>query len=131
MSGLSEIKLEGNLELPVVAHVLDDEQLVINQGREHGVKIGQRFLVYGLGKEILDPRTQRSLGVLEIVRGTGRVSHLQPKMATITTDMTIPGSRTVRKASIFANPFGPEEQLEAPVPVGFTDPIVGDFAKPI
>ena len=44
-------------------------------------------LVYGEGGEIFDPDTKKPLGKLEIVKGTGRVVHVQPKMCTIRTDM--------------------------------------------
>lgn len=66
-----------------IVEVLDDGRVVINKGREHGVKKGQSFLVYELGKEIFDPDTKESLGVLEITKGRGQVDHVMDKMATI------------------------------------------------
>lgn len=56
--------------------------IVMNKGSEHGVKIGDRFLVIGLGQSIIDPDTQEELGRLEIVRGKVDVTHVQEKIAT-------------------------------------------------
>lgn len=67
----------------------DAKSVVINKGEADGISEGQRFLIYQLSAEsITDPTTGDDLGKLEIVRGTGIVSHLQEKLATITSDMT-------------------------------------------
>jgi hypothetical protein len=130
-------------ELPVVAHVENEYRVVINRGSESGVKMGQRFLIYGIGKEILDPVTTKSLGKLEFVRGTGKVIHLQTNMAVIESDMKLAGGRTIKKPdrgspglpySGYSGYFERgyiEETQEPPVPLGFEDPKIGDFAKPI
>ena len=129
------------LDLPVVAHVEADHRVVINRGAEGGIRMGQRFLIYGIGKEIVDPVTKRSLGKLELVRGTGKVTHLQAKMAVVDSDMTVGGRRTIRKpdrsgggVSGFSGYFQQayiEEEHDPPMPIGFRDAEVGDFAKPI
>ena len=66
----------------------NETRVVINRGRDHGVAIGQEFLIYVLGNEVLDPDTGESLGLLEIVHGRGRVQHVQPKMATLVSSET-------------------------------------------
>lgn len=72
-----------------VASVRDPHTLVINRGSEHGINKGQRFMVYTLSEEeIEDPETEDSLGHLEIVKGTGRATHVQEKMTTIKSDKT-------------------------------------------
>jgi hypothetical protein len=120
-----------------VAKVLDSFTLVINKGQTDGVKEGQRFLVYAYGEEIVDPDTKTSLGRLEIVRGTGRVTHLQPTMATIKSDMNTPPSRSIRKirhGSVYAIILDKAEEVEEIVPgdaAPFERPGVGDVAKPI
>jgi len=126
-----------------VAKVVDRFTLVISKGRADGVKEGQRFLVYGYGEDINDPETQASLGRLEIVRGTGRVTHLQPSMATIKSDMTTPPSRTIRKfrqtpswtkmlrEAIDGNTENIEEEILPGDPAPFEGPVVGDIAKPV
>lgn len=69
--------------LPTVAQVLNDNLIVINRGSSNGVKVGARFLIFGLGQEIVDPTSGQSLGKLEIVRGIGEVTHVQELMSTI------------------------------------------------
>ncbi len=121
-----------------VAKVIDEFTLVINKGERHGLKVGQRLLVYAHGDEIADPDTKLSLGKLEIVKGTGRITHLQESLATIRSDMTASPARTIRKIrqhSPFSNILGMateevEEKLP-PEPVAFEAPAVGDLVKPV
>lgn len=76
-----------NNEIKIVEIIQDVEhecyKAVINKGNEDFVKLGDKFLIVGLGKEIIDPDTNQSLGNLEIVRGKAKVIHVQAKMATV------------------------------------------------
>lgn len=73
-----------------IVKVIDDFQIVINKGKEDGIRQGQRVLLYNLSDdEIIDPNTGESLGYLEIVKGTGRVIHIQEKMAIIESEKVI------------------------------------------
>ena len=76
-----------------VAHVLDMYTFIINRRSKDGVQIGQNFLIFRLGDRIMDPKSGEDLGVLELVRGRARVTHVQDQMSTLeTTDVeTIPG----------------------------------------
>lgn len=65
--------------------VLDDYHIVINRGSKDNVTKNQRFLVYRLGEELIDPETGDSLGNLEIVCGEGIVDHIQERMTTLKT----------------------------------------------
>jgi len=123
-----------------VASVSEDNQtVVINQGSADGVAIGQRFLIYSIGQEIKDPDSGESLGNLEVVKGTGKVTHVQQRMATISSDMKGAPSRTIIRSrpttslwSVIAG-IG-EQQVEEYLPaaaVSFDSPQVGDLAKPI
>ncbi len=115
-------------DLAKVVVVIDDDRVAINRGMENGVKLGQRYLVYELGKEVTDPDTGASLGKLEVVRGTGKVVHLQEKMATLKSDLT--KQRRIRSRDPLAFTFGQGEEImtdEMP----FNEPKVGDVAKPI
>lgn len=129
-----------------VAKVIDRYTVVINRGEKHGIKVGQRFLIYSIGDEILDPDTNESLGNLEIVKGTGRVIHSQEKIATIASDMKSSPSRTVRRVKesdplgirgasrAFRAISGATQEIEEQLPpekIPFEDPTVGDIAKPI
>ncbi len=114
----------------VVVEVIDPYRCAINKGSEDGVQIGQRLLVYGLGKEIFDPISGDSLGVLEVVRGRGKVTHVQPRLATIETyEREEKSGRIIRK-----NPFGSiwsdtVEEVGNTILKTFEDIEVGDLAK--
>ena len=126
-----------------VVRVLDEGfQVVMNRGLDHGVKQGMRFLVYGLSKEeIRDPETNESLGVLEIVRGTGKAVHVQAKLTTLRSDRQIKRfGRVVTKSTrgglfsaIVVSPM--EETTTEPAPpeeLPFDDVQEGkDKARPI
>ena len=61
-----------------VVKILDDYKLAINAGAKDQISLGQKFLIYSLSdEEIIDPDTNQSLGYLEIVKGTGIVTHVQ------------------------------------------------------
>lgn len=120
-----------------VASVLGADRVVLNKGSADGFKYGQRFLIYAVGDEINDPETGKSLGKLEMVRGTGRVVHIQERMCTVQSDMKANPLRTIRKTTpgnSWVNLIGGlsgeviEEQLP-PTPIPFDSVAVGDQAK--
>lgn len=117
-----------------VVSVMDDNyKIVINAGVNKGIKIGQRFLVYALSDhEIIDPDTKASLGFLEIVKGTGKVVHVQEQMATIESDVyeTSQPTKIIRKNPMYG--FGTtEEQTVSREHIAFDNPKIGDFVKQI
>jgi len=119
-----------------VAKVLDPFTIVLNKGGRDGVKVGQRVLVYSIGEEIFDPDTKESLGRLEVVKGTGKVSHVQPQMATVASDMKAPAGRTIRGApgglsAIALGIQGREEEVLPPTPVEFESVVPGDLVRPV
>lgn len=123
-----------------VAKIIDEYTIVINKGSEVGMEIGQRFLIYSVGEEIIDPETNENLGKLEIVKGTGKVTHLQKRIATIGSDLKASPQKTIRKskpgtlASLARlHSLGTEEIEEylPPQSLPFENVQVGDFAKPI
>lgn len=116
-----------------VVQVLDDYKVAINAGSLSGIKEGQRFLIYSLSsEEIFDPDTNESLGYLEIVRGTGTVTHVQEKLCTIESDKFQSSTRkTVRKSipygSLFSDTIEETDREQYP----FDNPQVGDLVKRI
>lgn len=84
-----------------VVKIIDNYKLVCNIGADQGVKLGQEFKVIGVGDEIVDPESSESLGRLEIVRGVGKVTHVQPKMSTIESSRweSSPQKREIEKTS--------------------------------
>jgi cell shape-determining protein MreC len=131
-----------NQPLPVVAHLIDDNgqritQVVINQGSNSGVKLGDIFLIYGIGKEIIDPVTQNSLGMLELVRGKAEVTNVQPTMATLTSLEKGKGPATTRHISrqggmsIFLTGNETIREEQEPYIKELDNVKVGDFARKI
>ena len=136
--------------LATVVHLMDDRfdsfnlgqmEIVINRGAEQGVKLGDRFLVFGDGPHIVDPDSGKDLGQLELVRGQGEVVHVQERLATIRTTgrrRTRPARRVIRDRSLgLVAGFGPipspviEEELAPEAEVPFEAVRLGDHAKPI
>lgn len=114
----------------VVRVINNNTRIVINKGEIHGVRKGQKVLVYSLGGEVKDPNNGESLGYLEIVKGTGEVIHVQEKMSTIQSDQKKSGSKILKRTSIYG--LGGEEIVEPQNDlVPFEEPEVGDMVKPI
>ena len=87
-----------------VVSLIDKYKVVINAGSNQGVKIGQRYLLYTLSNEdITDPDTNESLGFLEIVKGTGKVIHVQEKMCTIESDNYKVLPKTIKRKNSTGN----------------------------
>jgi len=118
-----------------VAHIVDARTIVINRGKAHQIKEGQRFLVYAFSKEqIVDPESGRPLGYLEIVKGTGKVIHVQDQISTIESDKTMPPERSIvkRKESwFFQGPGEVETITPSAEKLPFDKVAIGDKAKPI
>lgn len=119
-----------------VAHIIDNHTLVLNAGSSSGVKLKQRFLIYSVSDhEIIDPITKESLGKLEIVKGTGKVTHLQDTICTIKSDMTEKTNkrRLIKSNSAISLVTGQHvEEFESETyELPFDDPVNGDLAKPI
>ncbi len=53
-----------------VIKILDSETLLLNAGKNDEINIGDKFEIYGPGKEIFDPDTKKSLGTLDIIKET-------------------------------------------------------------
>lgn len=126
-------------EMAKVVSIIDDVTVVINRGLEHGLLLGDRYLIFDLGDELFDPDTNKSLGKLELVRGRAEVTHLQTNMATLRSYIQVSqgGTRKIlRKSSglgIIADMYGrSEEILEEPASeLADIDAKVGSFAKKV
>ena len=126
-----------------VAKVTNAEELVLNAGQADKIQEGDRYLVYGIGEEIFDPDTKKPLGCLEVVRGTGKVVHVQERMCTIRTDMKeprktekqrkrfLPSNSFISTITGFNDRIEEIEYTEPPEAKPFNNPEVGDHAKPI
>lgn len=103
-----------------VASIINPYKVVINRGTAHGVKEGDRFLIYELTDEIIDPQTTKSLGRLELSKGTGRVIHIQDRLALIESDRI---ERTLLPTALLPSMSSPK--------LPFDNPAIGDLAIPI
>lgn len=88
-----------------VVHVIDQKNIVINVGEIGGIKLGNRFIIFGIGEEIFDPDSKESLGKLELVRGEGVVVHVQEKMCVVRSDNYI-SEPPVTEIKTYPNPLG-------------------------
>ena len=118
-----------------VASIIDNKKIVINKGSNEGIHINQMFLIYKLGDEIIDPDTKEILGQLEIVLGRGIVTHVQEKIATLTSNIVKQGQTRVIKnpcKNALLNIIGGDQIITEPGDIEpFNEVNIGDFAKPI
>jgi len=63
-----------------VAKILDDQTLILNVGRAHGVAQGMLFCVFAPVEEVKDPDTGESLGAWEAVKGYVQATHPQDRL---------------------------------------------------
>lgn len=114
-----------------VVKILDDYKLAINAGSEQNVSVGQKFLIFSLSdEEIIDPDTNQSLGFLEIVKGTGIVTHVQEKTCTLESDVYHSSSKKVKRTSPLIGLASSIEEIESDkIREPFQKLKVGDFAK--
>lgn len=73
-----------------VVEVVDAYTVFINAGTADGIKEGQVFSLYKIGKEVFDPDTKKSLGNLKLVKGKGKVIDVQELMTQLETAETSP-----------------------------------------
>ncbi|MGK7958479.1 MAG: hypothetical protein AB4063_24960 [Crocosphaera sp.] len=120
-----------------VAKVIDNSKLVINRGSEHGIREGQRMLVYYVSDEdIKDPNTGDSLGYLELVRGTGKIIFIQDKLSILESDKIKNITKTYNylHEKMTLSDMRPNERSETVTEskiIPFENPEIGDLVKPI
>lgn len=127
---------------PKIVFVSDDHcQVSLNVGVADGISIGDKFLIYSISDhEIIDPDTKESLGFLEFVKGTGKVTHVQEHLCTISSDSYKKPRKIITKkvpnsiSTFLSTDYSTKEEtvidgeLEQ---LPFDDPVNGDFAKKI
>lgn len=120
-----------------VAKVLDDFTLIINAGENFNILKNQRFIIVSPDEEeIFDPDTHESLGFMERIVGTGKVTDVFPEMSKITSDMkqsyklvqALSGQTVVTddKTGLQRSP-----RLGELIPKPFSNPQIGNIARPI
>lgn len=121
-------------EVIVDKNIIQDADVfnvVLNVGIEDGYSTGSRFLIFELGPEIFDPDTEASLGHFEVVKGIGRISHVQSRQCTVRsqeTKMVAVQKRSLNALAIAAGGLT-EEMVERTAP--FRKPKIGDYARAV
>lgn len=65
-----------------IAKVLGDNEVVLNRGREHGVRPGMMFEIFAPeGDEVWDPDTGETLGTVEDVKAKAEVTEVKEKLS--------------------------------------------------
>lgn len=105
-------------------------EVVLNIGAQDGVNLNQKYVIFSLGPELKDPNTGESLGCFEVVRGQGRVTHVQERMCTLRSQNTRWEPRTALNAMVSitgGRVSGELQEVAAP----FEEIYVGDLARRI
>jgi hypothetical protein len=104
-------------------------KLLINAGEDHDVKVGERVLVFALGPEVQDPDTGESLGHFELVRGEGKVTSVQRRMAVIQSTRRKSEFRPKPISGLLAAAGMPRELETVTVDAEFVSPKLGDLVR--
>ncbi len=69
-----------------ILRITNEYTVVIDVGKEEGVTLGTKFLIYGNAGDLADPDTKKNLGVLEIPKGEVVVKLVQEKYSVAETE---------------------------------------------
>jgi curli biogenesis system outer membrane secretion channel CsgG len=78
---------------------VDGERAWINLGSSSGIKVGDRFNVFKVGEELVDPDTGAKLGATEEKLGTAEVTDAQEKFSVVKLSGTGVAGAVLRKVS--------------------------------
>lgn len=121
---------EENIMIAKVAKVVDNYRLVINKGAVDHVDVGDVFLIYEQGENITDPENDEDLGAVEIMKGRGKVTHVQERMALLESFLReTPVVRRRKQRGMLGFALGDEEEERPGYLKPFKDPKRGDCAK--
>ncbi|WP_145013371.1 hypothetical protein [Mycobacterium marseillense] len=110
----------------LVARVISNTKLVINRGREHGVQLGQIYIVQSReGEAIADPENNEIIGVLPVEKVRVKVTEVYDRMAVAETyrQKTVGGSGT-----LLSDVFGPPREVLETFQSDEKSRIAGDLA---
>lgn len=92
-----------------VARVNSTTQLVLNVGREHGIKPGDIFRIMSLdGIPVNDPNSGEELGILPVEKARISVESVYPRISIAETYRTY----KIGGASVLGGMFGPERTVK-------------------
>ncbi len=68
---------------PIQVVQVKGKQLYINRGNDGGMKVGDQFVIFSPGEDLVDPATGESLGSAEEEAGLGKVTRVNPKFSIV------------------------------------------------
>jgi len=97
-----------------VIEVHSQFEVILNCGTEDGQFYnGQQCQIYGLGNILKDPDSEEDLEALEIIRGLGKITHIQGKISTVEcSEFTVPP--IIKKTTFNAYGSGTTEETQPP-----------------
>ena len=72
----------GGVDMRIIK--VDGNRAYINVGASSGVKVGDKFVIFNVGEELVDPVSGAKLGAEERQTGTGAVTEVQERFAIMT-----------------------------------------------
>lgn len=85
----------GGIDVRVIK--IDGKRAYINVGSSSGIKVGDKFLIFHRGEELVDPVTGMKLGAEEKQTGSGVVTEVQERFAIIAVTGTAAATDVLRK----------------------------------
>jgi len=76
---------------------VDGNQAWINMGSFSGIQVGDKFDIFNVGEELVDPDTGQVLGVAETRTGSGEVTDVRERFSVMTFSGTAAAGDVVRK----------------------------------
>lgn len=118
-----------------IVKIINDYKVVLNKGLKQKVGVGDKYLLYYLGKDdIIDDETNENLGKIEYVIGKGKITHVQENMSQLETitKSVVNKKKIVKTASSYSWNNKEEEIIEPEETlIPFDNPQVGYYARKI
>lgn len=64
---------------PITVIQVKGKQLYVNRGKDGGLKVGEKFVIFCPGEDLIDPTTGENLGSAEEEVGTAKITRVNPK----------------------------------------------------
>lgn len=59
-----------------VIEIMNENEILIDYGYEHGASLGDRVIVYSIGDPVNDPETKEQIGTLDVIKEELKVIHV-------------------------------------------------------
>lgn len=68
---------------PITVIQVKGKRVWVNRGNDSGMKMGERFIVFEPGEDLIDPQTGENLGSAEMEVGEAKVTRINPKVTVL------------------------------------------------